>query len=470
MHHNNQKRDYDPTTTDTATMTETTSVPSNGDGDGNGATTRSRSARQEQISFDNLPETRMRTRIATTKTLNMNFLKSLSGLCCQECGTDPLNYTALNDNENNDNGNDKDIPSELYNLQQAMQQRTSSSISPLVSVPMMSSFVSSNNDDNNKSTTTTTATKTTIGSVEQLLGEYMCLCQFYKLPYNAGVLTTLRFRLPSLRVSGSFHDDDMLALVELLLRHANTRLQFITRLDFTIASKEGTRSDSGFDKSGFTSHGALTLAKLLQTTQYIRQVWLPRHRIGPYGASALFWACRDNPTIHTLHLRRCRIGERGAFAFCEMIAASSSNNNKNNDAGGGGLQDVDLSSNGIGHRGTVAIERAMERRNQDNLKNKTTNNNGTTTTPVLFVNLEGNLVLPEVRNTVTVAVAGCTVRYCAVLCCAVSQGAIYIIYVVSYCIGGSLSYTTHSVLECTLLLLSIYFRLSMALPMASASS
>jgi hypothetical protein len=233
----------------------------------------------------------------------------------------------------------------------------------------------------------------------------MCLCNFYKLPYNAGVLTTLRFSLPSLRVSGSFHDDDMLALVELLLRHANTRLKFITRLDFTIASKEGTRSNSGFDKSGFTSHGALTLAKLLQTTKYISQVWLPRHRIGPYGASALFWACRDNPTITTLHLRRCRIGERGAFAFCEMIASSpSSPSNKN---GGGGLEDVDLSNNGIGNRGTVAIERALERRNQERLKNKTTD-------VPLFVNLEGNLVIPEVRTTtvaVLCCVAGCNIWY-----------------------------------------------------------
>jgi hypothetical protein len=246
--------------------------------------------------------------------------------------------------------------------------------------------MSSSLNNNNKSSTTT------LGSVEQLFGEYMCLCQFNKLPYNASVLPTLRFSLPSLRVSGSFHDDDMLALMELLLRHANTRLKLITRLDFTIATKEGRRSNSSFDKSGFTSHGALALAKLLQTTKYIRQVWLPRHRIGPYGASALFWACRDNPTIHTLHLRRCRIGERGAFAFCEMIASSAANNE--NDGGGGGLLDVDLSSNGIGNRGTVAIERALERRHQDELKNGT---NGTS--EPLFVNLEGNLVIPEVRTT-----------------------------------------------------------------------
>jgi hypothetical protein len=48
--------------------------------------------------------------------------------------------------------------------------------------------------------------------------------------------------------------------------------------------------------------------------------------------------------------------------------------------------DVDLSTNGIGHTGTVAIEHAMKEWNAK-----------TPSTP-LFVNLEGNLVFPEVRT------------------------------------------------------------------------
>ena len=286
---------------------------------------------------------------SSAHTLSMTFMKSLSGLCCQECGTDPIQ-----DVDNSQRNHQ--TPSELYNLRAL--QRTNSSISPLVAAPM-----------------SLQAADTSQSSIEGIIGEYMCLCQFYKVPYNAGILTTLRFSLPSLRVSGSFHDMDMLALVELLLRHANTQLRFVTRLDFTMASREGKQHRT--IKLGFTSHGALALAKCLQTTRYIRQVWLPRHRIGPYGASALFMACRDNPSIHTLNLRRCRIGERGAFAFCELLFNPTSKPTT--------LQEVDLSSNGIGHSGTVAIERALVMHAKR------------TETP-LFVNLEGNLVFPEVRK------------------------------------------------------------------------
>lgn len=139
-----------------------------------------------------------------------------------------------------------------------------------------------------------------------------------------------------------------------------------------MASREGKQQ-------GFTSHGALALAKCLQTTSNIIQVWLPRHRIGPYGASALFLACRENPTIQHLNLRRCRIGERGAFAFCELLLEPGANH---------GLLEVDLGSNGIGHRGTVAIERALEERVKQEQKED----------DVMFVNLEGNLVFPEVRD------------------------------------------------------------------------
>ena len=237
------------------------------------------------------------------QALSLKFMRSLSGIgYCPDCGTDPLLLHESNSkkNKNNKNVDQDDAPSELYNFLHL--QRSVSSISPFVSTPMMSS-------------------ETSTEHTESIIGQYMCLCQFYKVPYNAGVLTTLRFKLPSLRVSGSFHDTDMLALTELLLKHSNSSLQYIRRLDFTIASKEGKQFKSV--KFGFTSHGALALAKTLQQTKFISQVWLPRHRIGPYGASALFWACSMNSTIQDLRIRRCRIGERGAFAFCELILDAS---------------------------------------------------------------------------------------------------------------------------------------------------
>jgi hypothetical protein len=296
----------------------------------------------ESYSFDDEQSTPSQPNRAApaARTLSMNFVQALSGMCCRECGTDPIGDFQQED---------EDVPSELYNLQS--MQKSISTIYPLLAAPMASS---------NQSTSQTQA----------MLGEYMTLCQFYKVPYNAGVLTTLRYRLPTLRLGGSFHDTDMLALTELLLKHANGALQYIRRLDFTMAGKEGKRFRS--IRLGFTSHGALALAKTLQQTKFITQVWLPKHRIGPYGASALFWACSTNKTIRNMNLRRCGIGERGAFAFRELILNEKT-----------GLQDVDLSANGIGHRGTTAIEQALEQKAGSDM---------------IYVNLEGNLVFPEVRS------------------------------------------------------------------------
>jgi hypothetical protein len=306
------------------------------------------------------------------KSLSMKFIKSLSGMCCDNCKKDPFTTAHSNENgeqENNDNHEyDSSVNGELYNLKAL--QKSLSTISPLVSAPMML-------DVSGKE-----------GTTESIIGEYMCFCRFYKVTYNAGILTTLRFSLPCLRVTGSFHDEDMLALVELLLRHGNGALKYISRLDFSIASKEG-RHWRNPKLVGFTSHGALALAKALQTTKYIRQVFLQRHRIGPYGSAALFLACRSNPSIEALNLRRCRIGERGAFAFCEIIMGMDPKDRAGQfvtNKSESGLIDVDLSANRIGHQGTIAIEKALERRMA-----------GGSCEP-MYVNLEGNLVFPEVSQ------------------------------------------------------------------------
>jgi hemolysin III len=176
-------------------------------------------------------------------------------------------------------------------------------------------------------------------------------------------------------VSGAFHDQDMLALVEVLLKHANGTLNFIHRLDFTLAGKVG----KNHRKYGFTSHGSLALAKLLQTSKNIREVLLPKHKIGPYGATAIFMACAQNGSIQQLGMRGCRIGNKGGFGFAELIPSSSST----------GLLEVDLSANRIGPEATTAIEKGLEQR----FKNENM-------VPIA-VNLEGNHVFPQVMNGVT---------------------------------------------------------------------
>ena len=110
-------------------------------------------------------------------------------------------------------------------------------------------------------------------TIEQILHEYTTACQIYGCSsrINAGILTTFRYRLPSLRVSGSFFDADMLALVEVLLHHINGPLSYIRRLDFSLAAVEGKQ----FGKKGIRSHGAYALAKVLEISRYVEEVFLP---------------------------------------------------------------------------------------------------------------------------------------------------------------------------------------------------
>jgi hemolysin III len=334
---------------------------------------------------NNRMENSLHRRPPTTKSLSMRFIKSLSGLCCEYCQTktDPFRNVKRNHEDEGSDTNDineenldrrfDSVHGDLYNLKAL--QKSLSTISPLVSAPMMLNSKPSSSSEG--------------ASTECVIGEYMCFCRFYRVGYNAGILTTLRFSLPCLRVTGPFHDEDMLALVELLLRHGNSALKYISRLDFSIASKEG-RHWRNTKLVGFTSHGALALAKALQTTKYIRQVFLQRHRVGPYGSAALFLACKTNPSIEVLNMRRCRIGERGAFAFCEIIMGMNPKDGNDADKAntGHGLVDVDLSANRIGHQGTNAIERALERRIASRQHEP------------IYVNLEGNLVFPEVGEAI----------------------------------------------------------------------
>ena len=208
---------------------------------------------------------------------------------------------------------------------------------------------------------------------------------------NAGILTTFRFQLPSLRVSGSFFDSDMLALVEVLLKHINGNLSYIKRLDFSLASKEGKQ----LGKKGVRSHGAFALSKVLQISKHIEEVFLPGNRIGSYGGAAIFSAVCTNPTLRTLLMRGCRIGERGAFAFVSHVLEAPPKNDDDNSSRSRpcnccGLREIDLSANRIGFYGVFSIEKALKRRMELDETNEP-----------IEIDLEANMVFQEVMNTVT---------------------------------------------------------------------
>ena len=58
-------------------------------------------------------------------------------------------------------------------------------------------------------------------AIPAILLAYIEQCKLYGTEPDAGVLTSLRFRLPNLRVSRTFGDKDMLPLVDLLLQHGS---------------------------------------------------------------------------------------------------------------------------------------------------------------------------------------------------------------------------------------------------------
>ncbi|KAL3826249.1 hypothetical protein ACHAXA_006277 [Cyclostephanos tholiformis] len=242
--------------------------------------------------------------------------------------------------------------------------------------------------------------------VERILVEYAEACRIYGIPYrvNPGVLTALRYSLPTLRVSGNFFDADMLALSEILLRHCNGSLSHIRRLDFTIAGREGGDrgghgmhlggggggGGSGSGRKGIRSHGAYALSRVLTISEYIEEVYLVGNRIGPYGSIAIFDAVGSNPNVRTLLLRGCRIGERGAMAFVDRVLVDYDGDDDDVKGGGkrrsrkSGLRVVDLSACRMGFRGTFAIEERLRERED-----------------VMIVDLEGNMVFQEVMNCVT---------------------------------------------------------------------
>ena len=229
---------------------------------------------------------------------------------------------------------------------------------------------------------------------QAIINEYISYCHMYTSPtnprINPGILTALRFSLPNVRVSPHFHDADMLAFVELLLQHCNTHLKFIKRLDFSFSSKYKTKNPTagiGINQRGFTSHAAYALAKVLQISQNIQEVYVQRNKLGHYGATSIFMACGQNPTIRVLSLRRCKIGERGAAAFIKYCLHSDTC----------GLRDVDLSANRIGFIGCKLIENALLN-DQDNYH--TTASASASASPI-EVDLEANLILQEVMNSIT---------------------------------------------------------------------
>lgn len=208
--------------------------------------------------------------------------------------------------------------------------------------------------------------------VQSILQDYIMASKFYGCQtVNPGVLTTIRYSLPTLCASGFFHDADMLALSEIMHQHGNSSLKHIRRLDFSLPGRQGKLNG----KKGFQSHGAFALSKFLLKSKYVEEVYLQRNFIGPDGATALFEMLKHNRVVKILKMRRCGIGEGGAMAFADMLVCRKYK------------LDIDLSVNRIGVIGCQEIEAALTKRYDEGQP--------------INIKLEGNLVFPEIMNGVT---------------------------------------------------------------------
>uniref|UniRef100_A0A7S3L3E5 Uncharacterized protein n=1 Tax=Amphora coffeiformis TaxID=265554 RepID=A0A7S3L3E5_9STRA len=283
-----------------------------------------------------------------TPAISKRLFWKFCGVYCQNC-----HPTSKSENDPEDKESLRVMD---YNLQALA---ASSPASPLVLAPMLQASAQHHS------------------TVELVLSEYIASCRFYGSTPNAGILSCLRFALPCLRTADQFRDTDMLALGEVLLRHCNGPLRYIKRLDFTVSGKQPKQTGQ---VSGLRSHGAVALAKVLQMSEHLTEVRLQRNTVGPYGASAIFLACAHNRTLHTLGMRQCRVGERGALVLAETLSASPDEC---------GLRFVDLSANFIGHVGCEVVDQAVMKMNT---------NAGAV---ILTVDLEGNLVFQEIMNAVT---------------------------------------------------------------------
>ena len=293
--------------------------------------------------------------------LSMQLLRPF--LPCQDCGTDwptPSNLALPDIPDSSDDqlqDDELNIPEKYKEIYSSLNPEDAI-LKPHIVAPMLLPMVY--------------CTPTT----QTIFQEYMAACDLYDTKPNTGVMATLRFALPAMRVTGPFHDADMLALGEILLRHCHGGgpLTYLRRLDFSRATKDSKAP--GRIRRGMSSHGAVGLAKVLTQSANIEEVRLQRHGIGHYGATVLFLAVVKNPTLKSISLRRCQLGEAGGIAFAEIICPSKKC----------GLQKIDLSANRIGFRGCLAIEQALTKRDPENY---------------LDLNLDGNLVFQEVMNGVT---------------------------------------------------------------------
>mmetsp|Transcript_158 Transcript_158/g.215 ORF Transcript_158/g.215 Transcript_158/m.215 type:complete len:450 (-) Transcript_158:287-1636(-) len=197
---------------------------------------------------------------------------------------------------------------------------------------------------------------------------YVEICDKYRCKPNAGVIVCVRYKTTTFKASRNFSDIDMLALADLMLAFPK-HVRHVIVIDLSY--------------SRVAVHGAIALAEVLKVNHRIEAIHLHSLMITQMGAEAIAHALVTNRSVKYVDLRACRIGQKGGEHLAQLVIENDETV----------VREMDLSVNNIGNLGLITIRDAMNKRLE-----KAAQNDRIVPT---VVDLEGNLVLEEVLNSVT---------------------------------------------------------------------
>uniref|UniRef100_A0A6V3R996 Uncharacterized protein n=1 Tax=Lotharella globosa TaxID=91324 RepID=A0A6V3R996_9EUKA len=206
-------------------------------------------------------------------------------------------------------------------------------------------------------------------SYQAALSFYMKQCEFYGSKPQPSVIVAVRYKMMTFKAARDFKDIDMLAFADLMLKHPK-EVRHVRHIDLSY--------------SKVALHGSIALAEVLKTNQNIEAIHLHGLKISGMGAEALAYVLGTmNRSVKYVDMRACRIGQAGGLHIAKYLLSNEDSV----------VKEMDLSVNNIGNEGLVALREAINERNR-----KRSENEGVVLT---HLDLEGNLVLEEVLNSIT---------------------------------------------------------------------
>lgn len=202
---------------------------------------------------------------------------------------------------------------------------------------------------------------------DEALAQYFSACKLYHTDADAGLIVMIQHRLPVFKAGRQFGDIGMLPLTRLLRAGALNHLRVV---------------DLSYSQVTFT--GVIALAEALKVNTSVQEILMHNMRVGPLGAEALGSVLgKNNRSVTYVQMRACGLGELGGRHIARHVLEND----------GACVTHLDLSVNQLGNGAIQEIQRALRARAH---RRKTDD----TITPI-SVDMEGNLVLEEILNSLT---------------------------------------------------------------------